>query len=250
MELPIAFIAFIAGMVSFLSPCIVPMITVYFSLITGRPISELTDGNKRISMQMHIFINTLLFIAAFTLVFTIAGGTAGQAAKFLNKNIRIFNILGGITVIFLSLKMLGFFDWISLRSRKLEKIFDASRLSTRARYLTTLLVGIFFAIACSHCIGPLLYSMLIFAGNTGSAYNGMFIMFSFSMGLAIPYLIVGLTLNRSIKILQKISKYQKSVSFVVGAILLMFGILMLFSKFTLIVQLLYKIMPIKIPIGM
>ncbi|WHH60003.1 cytochrome c biogenesis protein CcdA [Petroclostridium sp. X23] len=250
MELPISLIAFIAGMVSFLSPCIVPMITVYFSLITGKPISELKDGNKRMSTQLHIFINTLLFIAAFTLVFTIAGGTAGQAAKFLNRNIRIFNVLGGIMVIFLSLKMLGFFGWISLRSKTVEKIFDASRLSTRAQYLTTFLVGIFFAIACSHCIGPLLYSMLIFAGSTGSAANGIVIMFSFSMGLAIPYLIVGLTLERSIKILRKISKYQKAISYVVGAILLLFGILMLFNKYTLIVQLLYKIIPIKIPIGM
>ncbi|MDK2800788.1 MAG: cytochrome c-type biosis protein [Clostridiales bacterium] len=243
-------IAFLAGLVSFLSPCIIPMITVYFSLITGMSMEQLTGIKKKASTQLYIVINTLLFIAAFTLVFTIAGGTAGQAAKFLNKNIKIFNIIGGLMVIFLALKMLGVFKSISLKIHRLENMFNTDKLNMPVRYLTTFLVGIFFAIACSHCIGPVLYSMLIFAGSTGSVYNGMLIMFSFSMGLAVPYLLVGLTLKRSINVLQKISKYQKYISYSVGAILLFFGILMIFNKFTLLVGLLYKIIPIKIPLGM
>ncbi|SNS08956.1 cytochrome c-type biogenesis protein [Anaerovirgula multivorans] len=250
MSTSILLIAFAAGLVSFLSPCIIPMITVYFSLITGMSMEELTKIKKKTSTHIHIIINTLLFIAAFTIVFTIAGGTAGRAAKFLSNNIRIFNVIGGTMVIILALKLLGFFKAISLKSNKLEKLFNTDKISTRFRYLTTFLVGIFFAIACSHCIGPILYSMLIFAGSTGSAYNGMLIMFSFSMGLAVPYLLVGLTLRRSIGILQRISKYQKYISYSVGTILLFFGILMIFNKFTMLVGFLSRIIPIKIPFGM
>ncbi|MFZ5968460.1 MAG: cytochrome c biogenesis CcdA family protein [Bacillota bacterium] len=250
MATSILFIAFAAGLVSFLSPCIIPMITIYFSLITGMSMEELTKIKKKAGTQVHIIVNTLLFIAAFTIVFTIAGGTAGQAAKFLSNNIRIFNVIGGIMVIILALKLLGFFKALSLKSNKLEKIFNTEKINTKFRYLTTFLVGIFFAIACSHCIGPILYSMLIFAGSTGSAYNGMLIMFSFSLGLAVPYLLVGLTLRRSIGILQRISKYQKYISYSVGVILLLFGILMIFNKYTVLVGFLYKIIPVKIPLGM
>ncbi|MBZ4646999.1 MAG: cytochrome c-type biosis protein [Petroclostridium sp.] len=249
MSTSISLVAFFAGLVSFLSPCIIPMITVYFSLITGMSMEQLTSAKKKTATQLHIIINTLLFIAAFTLVFTVAGGTAGQAAKFLNKNIKIFNILGGIMVILLALKMLGVFKAVTLKSRRLENLFNTDKF-TSARYLTTFLVGIFFAIACSHCIGPVLYSMLIFAGSTGSVHQGMFTMFSFSMGLAVPYLVVGLTLEKSAKLLQKVSKYQKSISYSVGAILLFFGILMVFNRYTLLVELLYKVIPIRAPIGM
>lgn len=250
MSTSVLFIAFAAGLVSFLSPCIVPMITVYFSLITGMSMEELTKLKKKRGTQIHILINTLLFIAAFTIVFTIAGGTAGRAAKFISNNIRVFNVIGGTMVVFLALKLLGFFNAISLKSTRLEKIFNTDKITTRFKYLSTFLVGIFFAIACSHCIGPILYSVLIYAGSTGSTSSGMLIMFSFSMGLAVPYLLVGLTLRQSVGILQRISKYQKFISFGVGTILLFFGVLMILDKFTTLVGFLYRIIPINIPFGM
>lgn len=245
----INYITFFAGIVSFLSPCIVPMITVYFSLITGMSMEQLTNTKENAKIKLHILINTIIFIAAFTIVFTLAGGTAGQIAKFMTNNMKVFNMIGGVMVILLALKLLGLLDY-SLKNRYIQKILDKRKISTPFRYLTTFLIGLFFAIACSHCIGPILYSMLIFAGSTGSAYSGMYIMFLFSMGLAIPYLIVGLTLNKSLKLIRKIMKYQKIISYIVGSILLVFGIMMLFNKFSIIVEWLYKFSFYKIPIGM
>lgn len=243
-------LAFVAGIISFISPCIIPMITVYFSVITGMPVKKLKDTGKGYKKQLSILINTLLFILAFTLVFTIAGGAAGEAAKFLNKNIRIFNVIGGVAVILLSLNMLGIFKLNLIKMPELENYLSRVKTSTRARYVTTFLTGVFFAVACSHYIGPILYSMLIFAGSTSSIYGGMLIMFMFSMGPAIPFLIAGLFMGRVASLLRKTSKRIRIISVITGSIMLIFGILMLLNKFTLIVELFSRAIPIKLPIGM
>ncbi|MGE5633047.1 MAG: cytochrome c biogenesis CcdA family protein [Caulobacteraceae bacterium] len=242
--------AFIAGLVSFLSPCIIPMITVYFSLITGMSVKDLKNAAKSKAIKLKVIINTFLFVAAFTIIFTAAGAASGKAAGFIKENIAIFNIIGGIMVILLALKMLGFFSTISLNLKAMENIFDRFKANAAASYLTTFLVGIFFAVACSHCIGPLLYSMLIFAGSTGSSHTGMLVMFMFSMGLAIPYLLLGAAFGRSFNLIKRILKYQRLISYITGAVLLLFGILLLTNRFTLIVEILYKLIPFKNSIGM
>ncbi|KUO76922.1 MAG: hypothetical protein APF77_21630 [Clostridia bacterium BRH_c25] len=242
--------AFLAGLVSFLSPCIIPMITVYFSLITGMSVEDLKKKEKSKALRLKIIINTFLFIAAFTVVFSAAGAASGKVSSFINENTAVFNIIGGIMVIFLSLKLFGFFNAMSLKIKALERLSERFKGNASASYVTTFLVGIFFAIACSHCIGPLLYSMLIFAGNTSSSYTGMAVMFMFSMGLAVPYLLVGAAFGKSINFITRILKYQRLISYITGAVLLLFGILLLFNRFTLIVEILYKIIPFKSSIGM
>ncbi|NJD02066.1 MAG: cytochrome C biogenesis protein [Ruminiclostridium sp.] len=243
-------LAFTAGIISFISPCIVPMITVYFGVITGIPADELKKTGKGYKRQIGILVNTILFILAFTLVFTVAGGVAGETAKFINMNINIFNMVGGVAVILLSLNMLGIAGFNLINMPKLENFLSRVKTSTHAKYITTFFVGVFFAVACSHCIGPILYSMLIFAGSTGSIYGGMLVMFMFSMGLAIPFLMAGLFMGRIINLLQKTAKRTKTISIIMGIIMLIFGILMLLNKFTLLVQLFSKIIPLKLPLGM
>ncbi len=92
--------------------------------------------------------------------------------------------------------------------------------------------------------------MLIFAGSTGSAYTGMAVMFMFSMGLAVPYLLMGIAFGKSINLLKRSQKYHRIISYIAGAILLLFGILLLLNKFTLVVELLYKVIPFRNSIGM
>ncbi|MEZ0536850.1 cytochrome c biogenesis CcdA family protein [Caldicellulosiruptoraceae bacterium PP1] len=250
MATSIFIMAFFAGLISFLSPCIIPMITVYFSLITGMSVDELKKVNKNNAIRLKIIINTLLFIAAFTIVFSAAGAASGKILGFIKENTVIFNTVGGITVIFLALKLFGLFKAISFRIKLLEDLFDKFKVNASASYITTFVVGLFFAIACSHCIGPLLYSMLIFAGNMGTSYAGMVVMFFFSMGLAIPYLLIGIAYGKSIGVIKKILKYHMVISYIVGAILLLFGILLLFNRITLVTELFYKFIPFKSTIGM
>ena len=226
------------------------MISVYFSLITGMSIKELKKEEKSKAVRSKIIINTLLFIAAFTIVFSVAGAASGKVSEFIRENVMVFNILGGIMVIFLALKLLGLFKAISFRIKVLDDLFDWFKMNASAGYITTFMVGIFFAIACSHCIGPLLYSMLIFAGSTGSSQIGMLVMFMFSIGLGTPYLLMGIAFGKSMGILKRIQKYHKVISYVTGVILLVFGILLLLNKFTLLVEILYKLIPFKSTIGM
>lgn len=242
--------AFLAGLVSFLSPCIIPMITVYFSIITGMCVEQLEKTIKSKAIRFRIVINTLLFIVAFTIVFSAAGAASGKASSFIKENIVVLNILGGIAVIILALKLLGLFRAITFRIKFLDDIFDRFRANASTGYLTTFLVGIFFAVACSHCVGPLLYSMLIFAGNTGSIYSGMAVMFMFSMGLAVPYLLLGIAFGKLMSFLKRIQKYHKVISLAAGVVLLIFGILLFLNRFTLIVEILYKIIPFRSSIGM
>jgi cytochrome c-type biogenesis protein len=213
-------------------------------------VEDLRENGKSKAVRLKIIINTLLFIAAFTIVFSAAGAASGKVASFIKGNVVFFNIIGGIMVILLALKLLGFFSAITFRINALENIFDRFKENAVSSYLTTFIVGIFFAIACSHCIGPLLYSMLIFAGNTGSSYTGMLVMFMFSMGLAVPYLLVGAAFGRTIGLIRRIQKYQKVISYITGVILLLFGILLLLNKFTLVVEILYKIIPYRNSLGM
>lgn len=112
------------------------------------------------------------------------------------------------------------------------------------------MIGLFFAFACSHCIGPILYSILIYAGSSGSAASGMLIMFIFSIGLAVPYILVGLFMDKILFGLTKISKYMRTISNILGTIMIIFGILLLTDRYSYIVGILNKIIPYKLPFGM
>lgn len=250
MALSIYLLALIAGFISFVSPCIVPMITVYFSVITGMPVDEIKRLKGLNRLRIHVLVSTILFIAGFTLIFTLAGGTSGAAGGLLVWYRWLLNIIGGIFVIFFALKMLGAFKIVVAGQPKWLNMMDADRLKTPCGYLTAFLVGIFFAVACSHCIGPILYSMLIFIGANGTTVNGMLTMFIFSIGLGIPYILVGMFMDRLLPLLKNITSGRTVVSIAFGIILLIFGILMVFNRFTLVVEFFYKIIPIKLPFGM
>jgi len=225
------------------------MIAVYFTLITGLTVEQLTTIENRARLRRDVMFKTLLFVAAFTLVFTLAGGAAGTVGELFNSKIRWFNLLGGIFVIVLGLKMMGAIKGEWLEKISLQKILPVSFRSKNG-YLMAFLVGIFFAIACSHCIGPTLYSVLIAAGTTGSALTGMKVMLVFSLGLAIPYLVVAYFITEALDRIKKMAKAGRHISFGVGALMVFFGILMALNKFTLLTEFFYKLLPYRLPLGM
>jgi cytochrome c-type biogenesis protein len=224
------------------------MITVYFSLITGLSLEELESIIIQKKMKRHIIINALIFIAAFTLVFTVAGGLVSRVGHILQDKIRYLNVIGGIFVVFLGLKMTGLVKLKFLHSFDLSNKFNVDDISTNYRYISTFLIGILFAIVCSHCIGATLYSILMLTGAT--KVNGFLVMFLFSLGLAIPYFLVGLSFNRAMPIIKKLGKYRKGIQLIMGIILIIFGLLMISNKFILLTKLLNKIIPFRLPYSM
>ncbi|AYO31007.1 cytochrome C biogenesis protein [Biomaibacter acetigenes] len=237
-------ISFTGGLLSFFSPCIIPMVTVYFSLITGMSIKELKSALPA-ELKRRAFINTLFFVLAFTIVFTLAGGMSGKIAGFFKGNIGILNIIGGIFISLVGLNMLGI---LKLPSLHMNMDIPDGKLPPLG-YARSFFLGLFFAIACSHCIGPTLYSFLLIAGTLSAAKQGMMLMFIFSLGLAIPYLILSVAFGKyydSLKSLMSRGTPQK----VLGAIMIIFGIMILTGNFTKITGLLSRILPYKLPIGM
>ncbi len=243
-------IAFVAGLISFFSPCIIPMISVYFTLITGLSVDELNNIGDHRRLRRLVFVRTILFVLAFTMVFTLAGGAAGEIGRFFNDNMGILNFIGGTFIIILGFKVIGVFRLEWLERINLQKYLKFTGIKGGNRYLTAFLVGFFFAIACSHCIGPTLYSVLIAAGATGSSSNGMLVMFLFSVGLAIPYLVVALFIQRALGILGRLTKYKEFFARIMGLLLILFGFLMVINKFYLLTQFFSKLLPYKLPLGM
>jgi len=238
--------SFVAGVTSFLSPCIIPMISVYFSLITGVSIRDLKDIELHKQMRKFILINTFIFVLAFTLVFTAAGGLGGSVGRWLNGYITIMNRIGGAIIIAMGLNLIGL---LNFNFSFLNK-YDVNNIKTSSRYLTTFLIGLFFAIVCSHCIGPILYSLLIYTTTTKSALVGMKIMFVFSSGLAIPYLLVGYYLPKTISAIKRIKKYQNVIVVIAGISLIFLGILMFFNKIQDLTTFLSRLLPYKLPFVM
>ncbi|KJS21139.1 MAG: cytochrome C biogenesis protein [Clostridiaceae bacterium BRH_c20a] len=239
-------IAFLAGIISFISPCIIPMLSVYFSMITGLSLKELRNLPSDKNLKKYVLGNTLMFILAFTIVFTLAGGAAGLMAGFLTKYGRYFEFVGGTLVIILGLNLVGIIKLSFINSCNMP----GDKAKFGSGYLSSFVVGIIFAVACSHCIGPVLYSILIMAGSLGSVTNGMLVMFLFSIGLAIPYIVAGLYMDKIIKLIHKTHKVSKTLNIVTGAIIIALGILILTGNFNLLTTFTAKLIPFKLPVGM
>lgn len=242
-------IGFLAGILSFVSPCIIPMITVYFSLITGLSVDELEKVEDRSRLAKSVFIKTVLFVLAFTIVFTLAGGAAGEVGRLFKQKLWILNAIGGAFIILLGLKTMGIIKLAWLDKINPHRHYETSN-PVRNKYLTAFLVGLFFAVACSHCIAPTLYSILILAGGTGSPVAGMVTMFFFSVGLAIPYLIIAVFISRGIGAVSKLARYKRPLAVGTGLFMVVLGAFMLTGNFTMVTGFFNRLLPYKLPIGM
>ncbi|MDA8229316.1 MAG: sulfite exporter TauE/SafE family protein, partial [Desulfitobacterium hafniense] len=221
MSTSLLIIAFAAGILSFLSPCIVPMLGVYFSLITGMTASELRENALDPHLRVRVIKNTLAFVAGFGLVFTAAGALAAQMGAILSKWQGFLNALGGTVVLILALKLLGVFDLPFLSRLHWEPaFFEKLRTKATRSAWSSFVVGLLFAIACSHCIAPTLLSILTMAGATKDAFSGMIVMAIFSLGLAIPYVLAGLSFNRVISSLKKFRSRQYVAERIAGVLML------------------------------
>ncbi len=231
---------FLTGLLSFLSPCIIPMVIVYLSAITGFSMEELLEQKDSASLKSHVMASTIVFVASFTIVFTIVGGTAGYAGSFFKMYAETMTRVGGFLLILFGLYIMGLFKnrfyKISFLARVRERI-EIQGLSKRFKkdsgmlgYLGVFVIGFVFALVCSHCIGPTLYPILILATTTASVKMGMTVLFVFSIGLGIPFIITALFLNSTIDSLQKFKKHYRLFAFLMGLIIILFGVMMITGR--------------------
>ena len=213
MILKLAF-AFGAGFISFLTPCVLPIIPGYISYITGKNLNEI-EQDKRV-----VLIKTILFSLGFSLVFIILGATAsavGNILLFLTNELRI---AAGVVIILFSLQMLGIFNFNFLNQEK--------RIETQSykdNYAFPFIVGAAFAFGWTPCIGPVLGSILALSATEASIGSGILLLSFYSLGLAIPFILSGYFMNKFLTTRKGFSKYYGRVTKTGGAILLITGIL-------------------------
>jgi cytochrome c-type biogenesis protein len=211
-------VAFGGGLLAFLSPCVLPMVPVYLVSICGPGILEPTADRSRV----HIFFNSLSFVIGFSLVFIALGAVAGLAGFAFGSAPVAQKIAGSLLVAF-GLFILGTlkFPWLNY-----EKRINPS-LGNTTGYLRSLLIGAIFSLGWTPCIAGLLGGTLGLALRSATAWQGAYLLSIFSLGLALPFLIIGLAFDSLLPLVRRIQRYSRIVYIVSGLLLIAVGILVL-----------------------
>jgi cytochrome c-type biogenesis protein len=215
-------LAFLAGVLSFLSPCVLPLVPSYVSFITGISFKDLAVGSDRKRIRYLTMANSAAFIAGFSTVFIALGVSSSAIGKVLFQYVDLIRIIGGIVVIVFGLFISGFLKLDFLMPEK--KIHLGGK---PAGYIGTFIVGMTFAAGWSPCIGPMLGTILVYAGSKGSALYGFQLLSVYSLGLAVPFFISALAINVFLSYSPKIAKFMRGIMIASGILLIIFGILLL-----------------------
>jgi cytochrome c-type biogenesis protein len=232
------FLALAAGVLSFLSPCVLPLVPSYLAFLTGLSFEELTRAHPQQKLRRMILTHSLLFILGFSALFTLMGASATLVGQFLAAHRDTIRVVGGILVILFGLFISGVFSFAFLQREK--------KLHLRAKplgYLGSLLVGVTFAAGWTPCVGPLLSSMLLYASTAENLRSGILLLFFYSLGLGIPFFACSLALNSFLGIFQKTRGYLGIFNKVGGALLVIVGVLLLTNSFEFLNEILGQWFP-------
>lgn len=221
--------ALLAGLASFLSPCILPMIPSYLAFITGISLEELSQDQNLKKVRKSVITNSLFFILGFSILFIAMGASATFLGKFLSRNIRWLEIIGGSLVVILGLHFAGLFK-IKFLDREKKIHLNKKPLGL----FGTVLVGMAFGAGWTPCVGPILGSILTMAAATQDITKGIILLISYSIGLGIPFLLAGLLIHKFFEYFKTIQKYFRVITLVGGILLVIIGILLITGYFTTI----------------
>lgn len=230
-------VAFAAGLLSFLSPCVLPLIPSYATYITGMSMDELAGG-ARLRARRAMLVHSLLFIAGFTLVFLILGASATFLGSLLRAYDEWLGRVGGALLIVFGLYLAGL-----LRLPGAEREWRIHLADKPVGYLGTVLVGMAFAAGWTPCIGPVLGGILTLAATRGSVGEGTLLLGAYSAGLAVPFLLATLLLERFARNLRRFRPLLPWVSRASGALLIGVGLLLLTGSFATLATLLARWTP-------
>lgn len=221
------FVALSAGFISFLSPCILPLIPSYIAFISGVSIEELTLGENLRQVRKKVIANSLMFILGFSLVFIALGASATFLGRFLAQNIRWFEIIGGTIIILFGIHFSGIF-----RLRFLDREKKVHLKKKPLGYLGTGLVGMAFGAGWTPCVGPILGSILTLAAATQNLLKGIVLLAFYSIGIGFPFFLSGLIIHKFFEYFQTVRRYFKIITAVGGILLIMVGILLISGYFS------------------
>lgn len=212
--------AFVAGLLSFLSPCVLPLIPSYITYITGLSFADLQAEHPSHIIRQKSILHSLAFICGFTLVFVLLGASATYIGSFLQHNSNVIRKVGGVILVVLGIHVTGL---VPLRFLMAEK-----RVSIKHKpsgYAGSFLVGIIFAAGWTPCIGPILAAILAVAATEESVYQGIILLLIYSLGLGVPFFLSALAMHRFIVAFNRFKKYIRIFEIMTGVLLMVIGVL-------------------------
>jgi cytochrome c-type biogenesis protein len=219
-------IAFVAGFLTFFTPCFLPLLPAYLSFITGFSFGELTEARRP---KKTIMVNTLFFILGFSIVFVLLGASVTYLGSLIYSYREWVKTIGGIIIIAFGLYLVsgfkvGFFE-------KEKKIHLRSK---PAGYFGSLLVGAAFAAGWTPCVGPILGSILVYAGTSETLRFGIWLLIFYSLGLGLPLFVAALLVDMVLSRFQKVTRYIRVFSIVCGILLICMGVLLIADPFRML----------------
>ncbi|KAF0218608.1 MAG: cytochrome c-type bioproteinis [Geobacteraceae bacterium] len=212
--------AFIAGLLSFLSPCVLPLIPSYITYITGISFADLQAEHPSHKVRQQTIIHSLIFIAGFTFVFVLLGASATFIGGFLQQHMSIIRKVGGVLIVLFGIHVTGLIPIGVLLGEKRVNIHRKP-----AGYLGSFLVGLAFAAGWTPCIGPILASILMVAATEDTVFKGIALLFIYSMGLAVPFFLASLAMHQFLNLFNRFKKYIRIFEIITGGFLIIVGVL-------------------------
>ena len=218
---------FVTGLLSFLSPCVLPLIPAYFSFITGMSLEELTRNDNQ-GTRRKLVLATLLYVLGFSSVFIAMGGAVSLLGNQMEEYKDIIRLVGGTIIILFGVHLAGI---LRIPAFDYEKKFH---VRTRPlHFLGVFLVGMAFGAGWSPCIGPLLGSILALAAGEGSVGKGMVLLSVYSLGLAIPFLVLSVFIDRMLSFIKKARQWIRFATVTAGVLMIVMGLLLVLDKLSL-----------------
>jgi cytochrome c-type biogenesis protein len=222
-------VAFTSGLLSFLSPCVLPVIPSYLSFISGVSLEQMTGPRAESAVRRRVVLNSLAFILGFSVVFVSLGVSASFLGGLFAGYRRSIRIAGGALIILVGIYLLGF-----LKIPALDRYFQMNLKDKPAGYLGSALIGVTFAVAWIPCVGPILGAILTWAATANQVSEGVFLLSSYAAGLAVPFFLSALAVNSFFQFSQAFRRYVKYVHAVAGVLLVIVGVLLITDYFTLL----------------
>lgn len=220
-------LAFAAGLLSFLSPCVLPLVPAYISYLTGTSVNEINNRKTK----LFAVYKALGFVFGFSIIFVIMGASVTFLGRLFLNHQQNFRKISGLIIFVFGLHTTGLLK-ISFLYRELRILhFNTSRKS-----YSSILIGMAFAGGWTPCVGPILGSILLYASNLGTLNKGMFLLIVYSLGLAIPFLLTAYLVDTFSSTLAKYRKYLSAISLISGILMMIMGILIFTNKLGFLAQ--------------
>ena len=214
--------AFAAGLISFLSPCVLPLVPGYISIISGFTLDQLKDQQKQASLTRMVLLNSVMFIAGFSLTFMALGASATWLGQVLAARMRLLSQIAGLIIIVFGIHLLGI---VKINFLYKDKRFHS--IEKPRGVLGALVLGLAFAFGWTPCIGPILAGILTIASTKQTVAQGVFLLAIYSMGLGIPFVLTSLGLNKFLAFYSRFKRHFHAVEMVSGALVIAVGVLIL-----------------------